>query len=490
MNVVLQLTYDPQCRQQTKAAFIRGNAPSLWLQEIGNWEIPQEGLICLIIPAHTGSPVPAGLFVIFGKHIPDDGRISYAYTGVDEKFFVPVHASLHPRLNEDEMSSLTTQEWQLFHPGIGFVSFSKEDALDTITLRTFTEQTDTSWDFAYPQSPQEHITVKQITILEILQREMEQQPLHSADGLIGRFRHWIGGSTEHTLRKLIDLFEKDPEKALKYAIPISSPYTGENEYRTIDKCRDWLISKYYIAAQDAANAKAYRKAAYIYAYLLSNFQAAATTLEEGSFFAEAAELYRDYLGKPYNAALCFEKGGLLADAITVLKELEQYEKAGDLYMLLSQPETARRYYLKMTDIALLKHQYTEAARLMHTKLHQTGQALAVLLQGWNSGYDQEQSLVNYLSIISEQEPARLSEHLIMILEKYTSPERESGLLSTLITASKKIADLAAKDTILAMAYQMTSTGHHHRLALLKETNRFTNNQLHKDKGEDKVHPLI
>lgn len=153
MNIVLQLTYDPQCTQTIDGAFIRGNAPALWLHEIDSWQIPLTGMTYLIIPEHTGSVTPAGLFVVFGKNIPAADHITHAYSAIGKKLFIPLHASLYPLLSDDEMTSLLIWEWQVFHPGIGFTGFNKEDQLELSALVSFPEPVITRWDLAHPGIP-------------------------------------------------------------------------------------------------------------------------------------------------------------------------------------------------------------------------------------------------------------------------------------------------------------------------------------------------
>jgi hypothetical protein len=182
MNIVLQLTYDPQCSQQTGAAFIRGNAPSLWLREMDSWQIPLEGLKCLIIPANTGSVTPAGLLVIFGNNIPAAEKITHAYATVGSKLFIPVHASLHPLLSDEEMNTLLIWKWQVFHPGIGFVGFNVEDELQPADLVAFMQPETTKWDLAHPGMPpmarlNEISLDKPDEILEELKKEITQKPL-------------------------------------------------------------------------------------------------------------------------------------------------------------------------------------------------------------------------------------------------------------------------------------------------------------------------
>ena len=86
----------------------------------------------------------------------------------------------------------------------------------------------------------------------------------------------------------------------------------------------------------------YRRAAYIYAHLLGDFTNAAAALVAGKHWREAAVLYRDKLKRPEMAAKCLEQGGLWAEAIEFYEQLGDFEKVGDLYAQLEQPEEAEK----------------------------------------------------------------------------------------------------------------------------------------------------
>jgi tetratricopeptide (TPR) repeat protein len=582
MNIVLQLTYDPECSQSIGGAYIRGNAPSLWLREMNNWNIPLEGITGLIIPEHTSSVTPAGLFVIFGNNIPASELITHAYSAVGNKLFIPLHASLHPLLSEDEMSSLLIWEWQVFHPGIGFTGFNKEDELQPSELITFTQALNTRWDLAHPGMPPMaklwEISVdksEEEELLDQLGKEVDTKPLSEINGKqkpyqlpaipdfllkllmmpvwcvlkiaahvheffydkkrrfpFQRFMDWMDGkkkslqsSRDSELERLMHLFDENTDEALRYAIPLNNPYAGRGtappsstlgrhdadfnlgnlggggrtDYWNTDKYYDHLSAKYYTAAQKAEAMKDARKAAYIYANLLGNFQAAARALEEGQFFREAAVIYKDHLKRPMEAAECLEKGGLLLEAVDICKEQEKYEKAGDIYMQLSQQETAYKYYRKSADMALLMSNHREAAIIQERKLKQVELALATLLEGWLAGYRVEECLEEYFNMVIRADEALLYQHLRKVYEQHTSPGKQSSFLSVLIAINSKTTHPAAKDTARDLAYLIiskdASAGNTDKLSLLShfvpddqqlaaDYNRFKNKR--PENGNDKL----
>jgi tetratricopeptide (TPR) repeat protein len=149
----LQLSYNPQTRHQTNAAFLRGNSTEQWFREINNWQIPLKGLTCFLLPEHKNAMAPGGLLVIFSDQVPAEGKILHPYAAINGNLFIPVDANLTPALTPAEMRELLIWHVQVFHPAIGFIGFDKEDEqpLDSFLLPA--QAVEKSWDHAHPGMP-------------------------------------------------------------------------------------------------------------------------------------------------------------------------------------------------------------------------------------------------------------------------------------------------------------------------------------------------
>ncbi len=211
-----------------------------------------------------------------------------------------------------------------------------------------------------------------------------------------------------TLR-LIHVLETDPDRGLRYALPLN---TGRRDagrpgsklvYRDPDfnldrlgsgepvdlwhlpqHLRRQLFAKYHELAGRELRLGRYRRAAYIYAELLGNIELAAAALVSGHYWREAAVLYRERLHRADEAARCLEQGGLWTEAIALYEELAEYEKAGDLYRQLDQPDHARQAYRAAVAKHLAQNDCLAAARLLENKLDAPDEALAQLDAGWPS----------------------------------------------------------------------------------------------------------
>ncbi|SHN11710.1 hypothetical protein [Chitinophaga sp. CF418] len=584
----LQLSYNPQTRHKTSAAFLRGNSPEQWFREMNDWQIPLKGLTCFLLPEHKNAVTPGGLLVIFNDQVPATGKISHPYGGINGNLFIPVDATLAPALSPVEMRELLIWHVQVFHPAIGFVGFDKEDQRPISSFLSPGQARERSWDHAHPgMPPLAYLHTISVAIpdgqelTDLLNHGQVPQPLSELPGkrrrnsLFLRFIDWMvrwflrflltmfnivsvflrripatpgqasytgsgragrggagasrSGQTENPkgvrtsgvreklrkwiektlgdieerrdseLDRLLKMFDKDGDEALKYAIPLGEdPAAGRgtapqssrlsrqetnfnlgtllgsrpvDTWTSAESYTTLLSRKYEQLAAKALEEGDHRKAAYIYAHLLRNLHRAAIVLEEGRFYHEAAALYMDRLGQPVKAAECFEKGGLLLDAINIYKKLEKYEKTGDLYRQLSQEKPAQQYFQLAVDAAMQQKNHLEAARILQHKSGKPEEACEVLLEGWQNGNQDKDCLSQYLHLAEELDENSLAGKMRMIYEQKT-PEHKIDNLVEIFLAFKKNMNEAAQDTAVEIAYEVISpqiaAGREDRLAVLKK----------------------
>jgi tetratricopeptide (TPR) repeat protein len=212
---------------------------------------------------------------------------------------------------------------------------------------------------------------------------------------------------EGEIQRLLKLLEKDPEKGLRYALPLGAggdasrgiaPPSGKLGLRNptfgarggwgpadiwnLSEHTQWTLRQKYL---DLANRELamgnFDRAAYIFAHLLGDWHAAAGALVRGKRFQEAARIYEEKLNNKPLAAKCLEDGGLLAEAVLLYADLERHEKCGDLLRLLGRERDAVAAYNRaLSDSTDRIHD----ARILYEKLHQPGLAVAVLASGWPS----------------------------------------------------------------------------------------------------------
>ncbi|RVU02897.1 hypothetical protein EOD41_02870 [Mucilaginibacter limnophilus] len=308
-------------------------------------------------------------------------------------------------------------------------------------------------------------------------------------GIFGRAKQWINQRLEDLekqrdseLKRLVNLFDQNTDEALRYAIPLSSPYLNRGTAPASGKLGrrstlfnlgnlgggrrvdGWdlgdynliLRQRYEKAANEAIAAGDFKRAAYIYAHLLGNLHSAANVLQQGKLYREAAAIYQDHLKSERMAAECLEKGGLLTEAITLYLKLENPEKAADLYRLLGKETEAIRYYRQKQQSLQAAGEYLQAANLTIDKLHETEEGKAILLQGWKDHKAAEACLERYLDICNDSENGGLSTAVSDIYAKHVPPLKRTSFLNVLAKMSSLHPEEQFQATALHIAYETVS----------------------------------
>ena len=286
--------------------------------------------------------------------------------------------------------------------------------------------------------------------------------------------------------KLLDLLQKDPEAALRYAIPLDEHGYSRGGPTAAFKLQDWGLSfslfggrgtggaggsvdlgdefyrlrgQYLTAAKELEKDGKHEKAAYVYLNLLKDYGMAAEMLRKGTHYEKAAVVYLRYLKNERAAAACYEAGKIYDEAIVLYTTLEEWEKVGDLNVLRGDEESARSAYQLQLEREVGKNAFVKAAKLSKEKMHDLTHAQELLLRGWDENVDAYNCLQYYLAnIFSEKTAWRELENIrnyrlntqneqafvkILSSEYAKHPEyREEvrdmayGLLSELLTAGR------------------------------------------------------
>jgi len=238
-----------------------------------------------------------------------------------------------------------------------------------------------------------------------------------ADGLQDDYEE-LERRNRKEIEKLLDMFRNNPEEALKYAIPIDGEGTGRGGDKArmqisrrwtdfslaelfrsnatqggngssiiSDEHMDQLQQQYKTAAEDFIHRGEYQKAAFIYLKLLKNYWLAAQTLKNGGYYQEAAGVYLKFLNNKALAAECYELGKMYGQAIELYTDLNEHEKAGDLYRILGRKAEANALYGKVLEDRLQHKQYLKAAELLRLKMEDDGRAQQVLKDGWLNAHN-------------------------------------------------------------------------------------------------------
>ncbi len=466
-----------------KAILLRGEDPMNWLEEIAGLSLKLEQVTVYPLPGATANSV-AGCLVITNAMIDKSSVGKHELCQqINNILFVPELSNVTPLLENEKLATLFTKCKHLFHPEFGLVPLEK--TVDWSRLLDITTPLDEviirPADTVYIPMDLKQITVIALPQEEILKyleekpkpEKMDSKPLtlsekaklklykaffdengkpinmdklpkgmlaqlsNMAPGMEGKMDEMrkemeaLEARNRNEVDKLLYLMKKDPEEALKYAIPIDNEGTGRGgDVGGFNMTRRWfnfglfdndarhrtggggfslnsddhlekLRKQYQETAEELIRKGNYEKAAWIYMKLLKNYYQAAQTLEKGKMYQEAAAIYLKYVKNKLKAAECYEKGNFLKEAIELYIEKEKHEKAGDLFMRMGdQPKAYEQYQLVVNEY-LRKNQYLKASFICRNKMGNPMVAQELLMSGWDRNMDAYNCLNNYLKHIEE-----------------------------------------------------------------------------------------
>lgn len=382
------------------------------------------------------------------------------------RLFVPVDAVLHPPVTEAEVRALCPLPVSFFHPAFGLSGFETEAMLRVADLIEAPAERAEHWNSARSGAPAMPelcgIVLAQPPSLADLfggaQEDIGSEPPlglppapdePKADALTksrqalrrllargvagaarrmphtGRHRTWVNdaedwanrqlqGITEQLdklrhkeLKRLLHLFDTDPEAALRHAIPMNAfahrggaPPGAElgDHSPNFDLSRlgggaadfwnvpldlqEILRRRYREMADREMQLGRHRRAAYIYAALLGDLVSAANALKQGKHFREAALLYDEQLRMPLEAARCLAEGGFLLEAIERYEKLDRWLEVADLHERLGNRAAAAEAVRRVVRERIAQDDILGAAKLVDERLHETDEALDLLLRAW------------------------------------------------------------------------------------------------------------
>ena len=536
MKLSLQLHSSP--RGSIRAAFLRGNAPQHWLSTLQSWGIPLSELEAYAVPQSKSDLGVAGLLLILRQgHFSAQLDLQEPYRCIGQALLIPQYANIQPQVAEEEWKKLLIYDWHFFHPGIGMVGFHHSDRVNLADLLTYPAPLEQDWSLAKPGPPAAP-TLRQISVVQPKVEDIFAQVqgvgdkdlkdlgknkpspedgkdirstlLSSLEKLLsqrpnlreGESQGWLGKmldrlemrisqiladlqkQRESEIDRLLKLYQDDPEEALRYSIPLDSPYEGRGiappsgllgrnnapdfnlgglntggprDNWNLDAQRQIALRQHYLRLANQKIAEGdYRKAAYIHAHLLGDFHTAANVLEQGKHFCEAAILCRDHLKDKEGAAECFEKGGLYTEAIDLYLELGEKEKAGDLYVHIDQWAEAEKLYQNCAAEALKTSNHLEAARIYDQKLKDPNEAKASLLKGWHHKLNPTACLNRYFDFFQQANHAEFDAEVQRIYQVECKPAQRIAFMEVLKEIGKNKQRRAELPHTREIVYQIVS----------------------------------
>jgi tetratricopeptide (TPR) repeat protein len=229
-----------------------------------------------------------------------------------------------------------------------------------------------------------------------------------------------------------------------------------------------IYEMYKKMADKFKNQGQYSKAAFIHLKLLKEPETAALILEEGKQYNNAANLYLNVCKDKTNAARCYEKCNQINKAIEIHKELNNFEKVGDLYCMINKKEEGKNFYMKQIEIYENNSQFVKMALLYRNKLSDKNTAQLSLLKGWNSNHDAYNCLNLYFENIEDEKV--LNEEIEAIAENNISSSNIQMFIQVLKVEQNKSQE--TKKVVRKIAYHLISAYYDKNKTLMNELQFF------------------
>ncbi len=545
--LTLQVSADEQTSQSTDLWLIPGDDPVAWLTEICNWPVDQSKLKLFILPEAHSPVTPAALLVATPETLlPSVVHHALPCRRIFNKLAILSCTRLRYPITKSDEQILVPHDFAFLHPSLGLISFEKEDALTLLDLLESPEISSRNWSMAHPGEPlspglqgisvilpddpgsvieegQEDIGsenpedlpkrsgenplsntlsdlaklpndaffkgVQKFTNL-FPQTSLTPTWLNHLESWAGRHISNLSSSQNREIARLLDLLKNDPEKGLKFALPLgdhgpqgrgSAAGSGGLGMRKVNfnlsslfnsggAIASWMLDPvdyaqltgaYRSAANREIQLGRFRRAAYIFANLLGDFSSAANALQQGRLFREAAVIYEKKLKDHHATALCFREGGLTEDAIRLYEEIEDFEALGELYAELNRLEQSQTAFENALDRYLETGHPKDAARLARQKFNDDQRALTIYRDAWPSSGEATVCLREEFKLLAELDRhAEAYRRIVNLRDGQLSSSKSAVLCEQLISLSRsypaqEVTAIAADATRVLVARHLS-----------------------------------
>lgn len=469
---------------------IKGNSVKNWLLEIQNLSFDLSDIEFYPVPGNVANTI-WGCFVITNKSLDVQtiGRNQLCQR-VNNNLYIPEKSTITPTVTDKDQSLLFSSTLHLCHPEFGTVKLEEKVNLTSFIneptqkskyiiepepavfipkqIKSFHVKPVANEDIlkkleekAFPKKEKlkdEKLSIKEkikLFAYKKLFKKTDKKDISSktertklmgnidsiAKSMFKKKKGWadsmqndfedLENRNQKEIDKLLNLLKKNPEEALKYAIPLdnsgASRGTNSGQFKITKRWSSFslfgsdlfaggsssgsielgdhfnvLNDQYHKTAQVLINKGEFEKASFVYMKLLKDFGMAAYALEQGKMYQEAAEIYYKHADNKIKAAECYEKANMNNEAINLYEEIENYEKVGDLYTKLKKTTQANQYFEKSIDKHKTKNKYILGSLIYQYKIKDLFRAQNLLLEGWDKNIDSYNCMIQYLSNVQGQ----------------------------------------------------------------------------------------
>jgi tetratricopeptide (TPR) repeat protein len=211
-----------------EGVFIKSSLISFWLQEIQNMGLSLEHIKVFPVPGKTANEL-YGCIVFLNsdvKYVKDIGKNNFCQL-VENKLFIPENTIVFPELTAQEWNVLFSEKYHFMHPEIGFVELEDELIWSNFITKPNlidVEVLEPRKSVAIPKLISSlRIEVDQEELLKQIENPLSEEEI--TEKLPFNMKKLLSGNNKE-MDKFLAYLEKNPEMAMKMAIPIDTIGTG------------------------------------------------------------------------------------------------------------------------------------------------------------------------------------------------------------------------------------------------------------------------
>ncbi|MFD2940824.1 hypothetical protein [Flavobacterium notoginsengisoli] len=228
----LKLSINSRNTYPKGGVFIKSGLPKVWLQEIQNIGLAFHLVKAFPVPGSNANELFGCLLILDQSLIKTDniGK-NYFCQLIENKLFIPENTIVTPQLTKAEWHNLFSEHYHFMHPDIGLVELKEEvswiDLIEAPVLKEvdILEPSKTIHIPQYISSIRYEANTEDI--LEALEKPFSQEDM--PDNLPFDMEELMKGNQKE-MDKFLAFLDKNPEMALKLAIPLDTLGTARGGF--------------------------------------------------------------------------------------------------------------------------------------------------------------------------------------------------------------------------------------------------------------------
>ncbi|WP_296147280.1 hypothetical protein [uncultured Flavobacterium sp.] len=208
---------------------IKSSSPKVWLQEMQLMEISLENCEAYAIPSTVANELFGCLVLLKNPKIKELGRNTFVQN-IENKLFIPANSKISPAVSEEEWDFVFKEIPHFLHPEIGL--FELKEAVNWIAIlgtikRVSIKITEPANSVFIPNSIQSlRVEIDEEALLKELENPLSEE--EKFEKLPFNMKKLMNGN-QREMEKFLAFMEKNPELALKYALPLDTLGTSRGD---------------------------------------------------------------------------------------------------------------------------------------------------------------------------------------------------------------------------------------------------------------------